>query len=222
VPIDTIALRKLLKLLYLPPNKRQSAIRTEIRNQIAKEADPDAEGGGDFHIPFWSDAKQHVYGKADLQQRTLARVEANGRRKRLYPELTEGFLEWWQQEKRWRNLPIVYVPTKMKSKLLLEEIGVTIKIDNIMTLAFEGSGHMHVYPYFSESPDLNAEAARIGLWVINEAFKGEHADMRILDVLRGQAFRKSEQKFRGDEREYLLAMCMQLISEWETLWDEYQ
>lgn len=81
---------------------------------------------------------------------------------------------------------------------------------------------MHVYPYFSEDPALNAEATRIGLWVVNEAFKGEHADMRILDVLRGQAFRISEQKFRGDEREHLLGMCMQLLSEWEALRDEYQ
>lgn len=222
MPIDNITLRKLLKLLYLPANKRKGALRTEIRNQLLKDEDPDGGGGGDFHAPFWSDAKLHVFGRGDLQLSTRTRIDANRRRGRLYPALTRGFLDWWREETRWRNERIDYDPKQMKSKLQLAEVGATIKVENIMTLAFEESGHMHVYPYFSESPVLNADAARLGLWVIDEAFKGEHVDMRVLDVLRGQAFRKADLKFRGDERETLLGMYRQMLSEWGALWEEYR
>lgn len=222
MPIDNIALRKLLKLFFLPANKRKSELRKEIRNQILKDEDPDGGGGGDFHSPFWSDAKLHVFGRADLQQSTLARIEANKGRGRLYPGLTRGFLEWWREETRGRNERIDYDPKQMKANLQLAEIGATIKVENIMTLVFEESGHMHVYPYFSESPVLSADAVRIGLWVIDEAFKGEHVDMRILDVLRGQAFRKADLKFRGDEKDLVLAMYRQMLSEWDALWEEYK
>ena len=217
MPIDNIALRKLLKLLYLPANKRRGKLRDEIRSQNQRDADPDAVGGGDFHVPFWSDAKLFVAGKADLLQSTGARVDMNNGRERLYPLLANGFLDWWRQETRSRNERIDFIQIQMKYHLCFAEIGATVKIDNIMTLAFETSGHMHIYPYFSEEPILSDEAAKLGLWAMNEAFSGEHADIRILDVLRGKVFRIADQRFRGDERARMLEMYRTLLSEFEAL-----
>ena len=221
MPVDNIALRKLLQLLYLPPNKRKSKLRGEIRSQISKEDDPQGGGGGDFHTPFWSDAKLHVARQIDLSKSTAARINDNRTRSRLYPLLEEGFRAWWREETRWRNEQIDYVPDRVKSNLVLTDLGAVIKVENLMTLGVEDAGHMHVYPYFSEEPVLCEEAARIGLWVMNRAFNGAHADLRILDILRSKCFKIIDQKFDGDEEEIVISRYGALLREWEELKAEY-
>jgi hypothetical protein len=49
--LNVIHLRKLLNILYSEPNKRISAIRSDIRADLAKEAGAQTSGG-DFYGPF--------------------------------------------------------------------------------------------------------------------------------------------------------------------------
>jgi hypothetical protein len=85
--LDRIHLRKLLKILFLDGNARRSALRADIRDEIAKAT---GEGsGGDFYAPFWSDAKNHVFGIVDLRSMVNERIAANGRRANLYPRLRD-------------------------------------------------------------------------------------------------------------------------------------
>lgn len=59
--LRSIQLRKLLKILYLPQNRQVTALRGDIREEIAREVG-DSGGGGDFYGPFWFDAKGHALG----------------------------------------------------------------------------------------------------------------------------------------------------------------
>ncbi|MEK9971455.1 MAG: hypothetical protein VW600_20140, partial [Ferrovibrio sp.] len=92
--LNHIHLHKLLRILFLEPNKRQSELRDDIRTEIAKEAGAETSGG-DFYVPFWADVKQHVFGSANLIELVAARIEANHQRRNLYPLLRDGFLLWW-------------------------------------------------------------------------------------------------------------------------------
>jgi hypothetical protein len=65
--LDRIHLRKLLKILFLEPNQRRSALRADIREELNREAGGEG-GGGDFYAPFWADAKAHVFGTRDLHE----------------------------------------------------------------------------------------------------------------------------------------------------------
>lgn len=71
--LDRIPLRKLLKILFLPPKQRRSELRKDIRDEIHREASAEA-GGGDFYAPFWADAKAHVFGTLDLRDAVNARI----------------------------------------------------------------------------------------------------------------------------------------------------
>ena len=74
-----------------PEAKQVSMLRSDIRSEIAKE-NGQSNGGGDFHVPFWSDAKSYVLNGTDLASRTETRVASNKQRKRLYPSLHDGFI----------------------------------------------------------------------------------------------------------------------------------
>ena len=102
--VRMIHLRKLLKLMYLAPNRRVSALRADIRDDIARESG-DPGSGGDFYGPFWSDAKAHVFGSAYLPEMVQVRIAANSGRANLYPQLRDGFLLWWNERRRWTNEP---------------------------------------------------------------------------------------------------------------------
>jgi hypothetical protein len=97
-----VSLRKALKLFGLPENKLISALRDDIRTEMRKQ-DSDDSGGGDFHIGFWRDAKDHATHKFDLTAATLIRIDSNKGRQRLYPALRVGFLQWWDEFRRLSN-----------------------------------------------------------------------------------------------------------------------
>ena len=80
--LELIALSKLVQLFYLPENRKISALRDDIRGEI--NATERTGGGGHFQIPFWAAAKAHVTGSADISDATIALVEGNWRRRRLY------------------------------------------------------------------------------------------------------------------------------------------
>jgi len=219
--VNSIHLRKLLQLLYLPDNKLVTKLREDIRNEITKEEEY-SPGGGDFFGPFWSDAKNHVAGHSDLTEQTRIRIDSNTARARLYPQLEKGFLEWWTEKRRWSNEEFEFISERVKGRLSFTELGAVVKIENILALRVGDNSDKLIYPYFSEEPSVNEEAARIGLWVMASTFeKYSDEDMRILDILRGRSFRSSEVVFDGNEEQLLISKYSRILEKWEALKEEY-
>lgn len=197
-----------------------SALRSDIREDIAREAGI-AEGGGDFYGPFWRDAKDHVFGLADLRQTTAVRIDANPARANLYPRLRDGFLVWWDKKRRWTNEP--FRPAdQVKAKFVLADLGATIKIDNILSVRDAHDEDHFVYPYFSPEPALQNEAGRLGLWVLGQALPAVHfEELRILDVIRGETFSEEKSPLKGDEGEVFYRRYIAALELYDKLRKEY-
>ena len=106
--IQKIHLRKLLLLFDASSKERRRILLSDIASDRRKEfrrKEGLKNDGGDFYSPFWFDAKRHVAGEIELREATKLRIEQNYRRKRLYPVLTDAFLRWWDEKRRWRNEP---------------------------------------------------------------------------------------------------------------------
>ena len=219
--LENIHLRKLLKLMFLEPKERRSALRAEIRDDIRREMDPDAPGGGDFYSPFWADAKAHVFGGPDLRQTTETRIAANDRRMNLYPRLRDGFLSWWDEKRRWTNQP--FKPgQRLSARFAFPGIDATVKVDNILTV-IDGSADEHVvYSYFSPRPALTTESARLALWLMSQAFpKIPAEELRVLDIIRGSTFSIDRTPLTGEEELEFRARYARLIRERDELRKEY-
>ena len=216
-----IHLRKLLKAFGLPENNLTSLLREDIRRDIAKEKGS-LDGGGDFHVPFWSDAKDFVLNGTDLGQLIQTRVDANPRRKRLYRALHAGFMNWWNIKRRFSNEKIEPYPTAIKSRVNIEDMDAIVKADNFLGVLICGNEKRLIYPYFAESPALSEENARLGLWLISEAFPTHQIkDFRILDVLRGKTFSTEDCPLNGNEKRDFRYHLGRLIDKWEKLKREY-
>ena len=219
--LENIHLRKLLKILYLQPNQRTSALRSDIREDIAREGGAGA-GGGDFYGPFWRDAKDHVFGYRDLHDAVDVRVESNARRENLYPQLRDGFLLWWDNRRRWTNEPFHQAETP-KGRFEFDGLGAVVKVDNILAVRDAREEIRFIYPYFSPTPALVDEASRLGLWLIDRALPNTPLDqVRILDVIRGQTFSTDRNHLQGDEQEVFVARYRLALNEWRRLWNEYE
>lgn len=217
--LDVIHLRKLLKLFYLTPSRQTSELRADIRQDIARDAGI-AGGGGDFHVPFWRDARDHVFHRTDLHSATDARIQSNAGRERLYSMLRDGFLEWWNERRRWTNEPFRPIDAP-HSRLQVEGMGI-IKVENVLAVQDAAGGDHYIYPYFAEAPPINSEAARVALWVLQEAFpQHDGSAMRLLDVLRGQTFSTDRNPLQGDEEHVLRTRYQQLIDRRQELLMEY-
>ncbi|MBO6678899.1 hypothetical protein [Parvibaculum sp.] len=219
--LEKIHLRKLLQIFYAPNNKRISILRADIRQEISKGTGLSGDGG-DFHTAFWSGAKRHALGAADLRALTEVYIERSPQRKRLYPLLRDGFLLWWDEKRRWRNEPFEAILPSPHGRLTFEEPAATVKVENLLSL--EGGDHSNrlIYPYFSEEPRLSAEAARLGLWLMSEALPHRAIEeMRVLDVIRGASFGIADVPFQGDEQNLFLRRYGQILNEWHALWKEY-
>lgn len=220
--LKKIHLRKLLQIMYASDSKRIALLREDIRNDIYKEAGAESEGG-DFFRPFWSDAKRHVAGDLDLKVQTDFRIEKNGRRKRLYPLLRDGFLTWWNEKRRWINEPFKFLTEQAKAQFPVPAVDGLVKIENILAVRVGDESNRLIYPYFSEEPFLQAEAARLGLWVLSSALTRYSAqDIRILDVLRGASFSLGDLPIKGNEEAIFTKKYEALVTEWEKLKDEYK
>lgn len=207
--IENIHLRKLLQLLFASENEQKSLVRSEVRQDIAKSLG-DSSSGGDFYGPFWSDVKEHVDGREHLSRLSAIRIQKNARRARLYPVLEKGFLKWWDEQRRWTNEPFMIIRTPSTSFVFDESL--TIKLDNFLSVRDASGVDRFVYPYFYESPVLKNEAARIGLWVTKNAFKGLPSEnFRILDVPRGRIFSPDRCYLEGDEQEILATRFAKLL-----------
>ena len=218
--LEIINLRKLLKLMYLDQPALTSALRADIRDDLARERGVVASGGG-FYAPFWRDAKDHVFGLADLHEATDRRVDDNARRKNLYPLLRDGFLVWWNERRRWTNAPFEPIDTP-RTRYRVPIVNVTVKIDSILSVQ-DGRGDDHyIYPYWFSLPSLSDEAARVGLWLLSQALPQINAqELRILDVIRGQNFALERNNLQGDESEIFTRNYLRLVQRREQLLAEY-
>ena len=218
--IDRIHLRKLLKIAFLSPKERRSALRADIREELARLAGDDS-AGGDFYVPFWADANAHVFGGMDLHNAVEGRIAVNGRRDNLYPQLRDGFLLWWNNRRRWTNAP--YVPGQMlKGSFPFPGLDAIVKIDNFLSVVDGLHQQRVIYPYFAPAPVLSDEAARWGLWLLTRAFPDVPAQQfRILDVIRGRTFSLDRSPLDGDEETNFRRKYSQLLNERAALRAEY-
>lgn len=219
--LEKVHLRKLLQLFDAPNAKRVSLLRADIRAEISKE-NGIAGDGGDFYVPFWADAKKHVAGTLDLAIQTEARIKSNEGRKRLYPELRDGFLLWWNEKRRWINEPFVLLPENPAIHFPVPGSTAIVKIENTLGLLVGGASHRIIYPYFSEVPTLTQATARIGLWLLKEAMS-EYAeeDLRILDIIRSRSFSLADTRLSGNEQELFAARYKALVAERKNLKKDY-
>jgi hypothetical protein len=198
ISIEKVNLRKLLQIIYADPRQRRSLLLADIRSDLRRQT---GEKGGDFYAPLWADAKDHVAGAIDLRDKSKARVESNKTRSRLYPLLADGFLKLWNEKARWRNEKFNFVPTNVSARLSIEELGATVKVENVVAVKLQDGSHRIVHPYFSERPALSSQGVRLGFWAIKEALPDFAAeDLRIVDILCNAYFRPSESPMGGSER----------------------
>ena len=218
--VRNIHLRKLLKLLYLSPNRRVSALRADIRDDIARETG-EPGSGGDFYGPFWSDAKSHVFGTSYLPESVQIRVAANSGRANLYPQLRDGFLLWWNERRRWTNEPFREADL-IKTIFTVSALNSQIKIANILCVRDAHNEDHYVYPYWFPDPPLTDEFGRVGLWLLQSALSALDAnELRLLDVIRGQTFSFDRNPLRGDEEQLFIGRYSTLIRDWDELRSEY-
>lgn len=218
--LDRIHLRKLLKLMFLDPNKLRSAMRADIREEIARE-DGTGDSGGDFYAPFWADAKSHVFGQADLHELVEQRIAANGRRLNLYPRLRDGFLLWWNERRRWTNAPFRLGPP-LKAQVPFPDLDATVKVDSILSVTDGLDADHAVYPYFAPEPALTEHSARLGLWLLAKALPTYSSDeIRILDVIRGRTFSLDRTPLQGDEEREFQRRYAEILRQHEQLRREY-
>lgn len=216
-----IHLRKLLAAFGSTEAKQVSMLRSDIRAGIAKE-NGQSNGGGDFHVPFWFDAKSYVLNGTDFESHTQARVVSNKQRKRLYPDLHKGFMDWWLNKKRFNNEEIVPYPTEIKAQFAIDGLDATVKVENFLGLSVGGDEKRFIYPYFAEIPILSEKNARLGLWLISRAFpKQQIKDFRILDVLRGTSYSLQDCGWQGNEEHSFELLYCKLLNRWEELKAEY-
>lgn len=219
--LEKIRLRKLLQILYSTDRQQIALLREDIRNEI-KKATEGSSGGGDFHTGFWADTKAHAARKGDLRNLTKQRIAANKGCARLYPELCDGFLKWWDEKRRWRNEPFVVTPDTIGVHLPIKELGSIVKIENLLSIKIGDQYHRLIYPYFSEEPALPPEGARTGLWLLTTALPSYRSeDIRILDVLRSMSFGIVDYPFSGNERDIFTSKYAAVLARWKKLKEEY-
>ena len=218
---ELVGLGKLLVAMYADKAQRVSLLRRDIRSELKKANGSSTTKGGDFYGPFWADAKRHVAGDLDLRLVTVARIASNDGRERLYNMLRDGFLLWWEERRRLRNVPFRVIEDNVRARYTVPHIGV-VKVDNTMSITVGDDGHRILYPYFCEDPALSDEAARLGLWVMSQCIRGYALeDMRLLDVIKGRSFSVLDTPLVGDEELIFLSRYEQLLDEWRVLRAEY-
>lgn len=219
---ELIGLGKLLNAMYATKAQRISMMRSDIRGEIKKEKKLGIDKGGDFYGPFWADAKSHVSGDLDLRVVTIDRIAKNKGRRRLYEMLRDGFLLWWEEKRRLRNVPFKVIESNVKARYEASGLGI-IKVENTLSITVGDDGHRILYPYFCEDPPLSNEAARLGLWVMSQCIAGySMKDMRLLDVIQGRSFSDVDTPLTGNEEALFLKRYSELLKEWHTLRDEYE
>lgn len=218
----SLNLNKVLKLLGSDQSALVTELRKELREERRKSIGIKRDGGGDFHVAFWADAKWHVRGVSNLLKMVEFRIERSSYRKRLYPLLARAFLSWFDEVKRGTNLTVGWKEASVHNHLDIPSLDLTLKVDNLLCLQIGADSYRIVYPYFSEYPILTEDVARIGLWAMSEALPDHSVlDMEILDVLRGRSFRGLNMHFKGNEEALFSARFKEIVKEWDKLRPQY-
>ncbi len=218
--LQDIHLRKIIKIMYLEGPSRVSALRTDIRETLAR-ARGDGGGGGDFYGPFWRDAKDHVFNVTDLREQTRIRIKSNLGRAGLYNLLRDGFLLWWDRRRRWTNQPF-FPAASLKATVRLPSIDSNIKLENILSVR-DANGEDHfVYPYWFPEPTLTEEMARLALWALCQGFPTRAPEeFRVLDVIRGNTFSLERNPLQRNEGVIFQRRFNGAMDQWQTLRREY-
>jgi len=217
----SVPLGKLLQAFYSTEPQLISLLRKDLRSEKKKKEGIKAGSGGDFYVPFWADVKGHVAGDLDLRVATADRVAGNNRRERLYPLLQKGFLEWWEERRRLRNVPFRVIRENVKARHEVAELG-TVRVENTMAITVGDEGHRIFYPYFCEDPALSEEGARLGLWLMSQCIqKYDLEDMRILDVLKGRSFSTLDTPLLGNEAALFSEKYAVVLDRWTKLHGDY-
>ena len=219
--IELVGLGKLLILFQATEAHRRKLLRDDIRSGIRAAGGLAGSTGGDFYIPFWADAKGHVAGELDLRRATEGRIASNDRRSRLYPMLLDGFILWWNAQRRRTNAPLVIHEDYVKARYPARGLG-TIKVENTLSITVGDLGHQVIYPYFCEDPQLSEEAARVGLWIMSAAItRYAPEQLSILDVIAGRSFSVLETPLIGNEEQLFRTQYAQVLQQWRALQLEY-
>ena len=207
--LEDIHLRKALRFLASPGSSQRTLLRRDIR----EEREVREGGGGDFYSPFWADAKNHAAGNSNLHETTEARVEANYRRRNLYPPLRDGFLQWWQdQTNRWGNQAHRLLEVSRRGAFDIAELGCHIKVHNILTFEV-GTAQRLVYPYWFHDPALGERYGRIALACLAQAFPDDDPrTFKVLDVERGQVYSGNELPVAADDFRLFVGEMTQLVA----------
>ena len=221
MPQQSINLNTLLSWFSMPDNKMKAKVREAARSYINKQQGLNS-GGGDFHMPFWRDAKHHLAGTADLREATQLRISENKRRERLYNLLTDNFLRWWGEKKRWTNEGVSFAYVPVKGTYEIPEYNAIVKVHNSLTIQIGGQPLKSFYPYFTEDPALSDDIAKIGLWVMTQAIpEVPDEQLRILDVLRFKSYSQKKHPLVGNEEERFLGLYTQVNRYWEGFCTEF-
>lgn len=214
-------LRKALCLTQLNGSALDGELRADIRNALRREVG-EAAGGGDFHGPFWSDAKRSAFDELSLPQATESRIERSRQRQRLYPLLQAGFLAWWRPFRAQRNEPLRPFREELRGCFELPNSGIEIKVHSLLSLSAGDSFHRFIYPYFTEDPALGEEWAAYGLAALTNAFPEFDEDCFVLlDVLRGHAWTYSNCTVPDDSLAQFDARYQHVLNRWSELRRDY-
>ncbi|GLI22658.1 hypothetical protein GGQ86_002418 [Xanthobacter flavus] len=217
MPLAEIPLNKAVQLFFASDSKRTEILRKDAYRSARSR--PKANGGN-FHTAFWSDAKDHVAGLLDLREATSERISKNPKCKRLYELLRDGFLQLWNEKRRWLNEPVKIVAKNIHGQFECHPCAVSMR----------GALHVRagdfysriVYPYFSEEPELGEDGARLILWAMIEALPAhDPEEMRIIDVIRAKSYSIANCPLRGDEFELFEEKISLIADEWERLRRSY-
>lgn len=92
-----------------------------------------------------------------------------------------------------------------------------MKVENLLSLKVGDDKYRYVYPYFSDRPALTPDAARLGLWLMSRALPDYSVeDLRILDVLRGEAYSVDKHPLTGNEEEMFTLNYRRILREWRS------
>lgn len=214
-------LRKALKLVQLSGQKLDTELRDDIRNALKVHSEE--KSGGDFHVPFWADAKNFCFHDADLASLTQDRIESNPQRKRLYPLLQRSFEEWWTTFRAQRNEKMRPHKDHVKGDFIFDEVGVNVKIQNLICFSAGDSFHRFIYPYFSDEPVLTKEVASWGLAALKSTFpQYDDECFIILDVLRKQDYKLDKSDLHSNYIKAFESGYKRVLSRWDELRSEYR